>query len=70
MNGLSILLKTLGRRDTEEEQEVTEKPEDLGKRRRLEAGGGAREQMWRDRNSASQDALGVGSGAPCLCIGS
>lgn len=29
MNGLPVLLKTLGRRDTEKKQEVTKKPEDL-----------------------------------------
>lgn len=29
MNGLPILLKTLGRGDTEEKQAVIEKPEDL-----------------------------------------
>lgn len=39
IKGLPILLKILGRRDIEKEQEVTEQPEDLGKCHRLEARG-------------------------------
>lgn len=56
-------MKTLRKRDTEEEQKVIEKPEDLGKLRKLETGGSVREQMWQDTNSASLDASGGGLGA-------
>lgn len=56
-------VKTLRKRDTEEEQKVTEKPEDPGKLRKLETGGSVREQMWQDTNSASLDASRGGLGA-------